>query len=274
MKYLLDDNDIPENELDAFEEFIHIFHKGDVLMTEGQKDDNSLYLLRKGSVGLFKNMNDAEEQVSEIPATNFFGEMELIQGGPRYFTIRALSDEIIVYKFRRMNLHYVYGNPRLAEKLIARLNGDIRQYSDQIIHKNEEIRRLNDKVEDILYQNAFILLSLEEMQEIHLNRFQEKTENWKLFDGILHLTRRIMKVKLPEVYEKVSLLHGYGALGRLEREGVITSSMYNFLVKPPLEVTPEDLKIDEMENPSEAAADMSEIKNPMPTEDELKNQVI
>lgn len=274
MKYLIDDNDIPENELEAFEEFIHIFHKGDVLMTEGQKDESSLYLLRKGRVGLFKQMNEVEEQVSEIQATNFFGEMELIQGGPRFFTIRALTDEIIVYKFRRMNLHYVFGNPRLAEKLIARLNGDIRQYSDQLVQKNEEIRRLNDKMEEIMYQNAFILLALEEMQEVHMNRFKEKTEDWKLFDGILHLTRRIMKVKLPEVYEKVTLLHGYEALGRLEREGVITHSMYSFLTKPPQDVTSEDLQVEEMTAPPADENPPITEKNPLPSEETRAKQNI
>ncbi len=196
MRYLSDGDDIPENELDAFDEFIHIYKKDDVLMTEGQTDDNSLYLLRKGRVGVYRNIDGKEQLISEIFAINFFGEMELIHGGPRYSTIRALSHEIIVYKFRKMNLHYIFSNPRLAEKLIVRLSGDIKNYSNMLVEKNEEINRTNQKLEDQIYQNAFILLALEEMQEIHLNKHQEKTDTWKLFDGILHLTRRIMKVRL------------------------------------------------------------------------------
>lgn len=229
MRYLSDGDDIPENELDAFDEFIHIFNKDDVMMTEGQTDDNSLFLLRKGRVGVYRNIDGKEQLISEIYAVNFFGEMELIQGGPRYATIKALSHEIIVYKFRKMNLHYIYSNPKLAEKLIVRLSGDIKNYSNMLVEKNEEINRVNAKMEDHVFQNAFILLALEEMQEIHLNKLQEKTETWKLFDGILHLSRRIMKVRLPAVYETVKALHGYEALSRLERDGVITSSMYKFL---------------------------------------------
>lgn len=232
MRYLSDDDDIPENELDAFDEFIHIFKKDDVMMTEGQTDDSSLFLLRKGRVGIYRNINGKEQLISEIYSTNFFGEQELIHGGPRYATIKALSQEIVVYKFRQMNFHYVFSNPKLAEKLIVRLSSDIKNYSDMLVQKNEEINRLNGQIDDIIYQNAFILLSLEEMQEIHLTKLQEKTEVWKLFDGILHLTRRIMKVKLPAVYERVKMLHGYEALSRLERDGVITTSMYRFLTKP------------------------------------------
>jgi CRP-like cAMP-binding protein len=249
MRYQLDDSEIPENELDAFDEFIHIFQKGDVLMTEGQTDDNSLYLLRKGRVGIYRNINEKEELISEIYATNFFGEQELIHSGPRYATIRALSHEIIVYKFRRMNLHYVYSNPRLAEKLIVRLSGDIKQYSDMLVQKNEEIKKLTDKMDDTIYQNAFVVLALEEMQEIHLNKFQEKTDTWKLFDGILHLTRRILKVRLPAVYERITTLHGYEVLSRLERDGVITSSMFNFLTKPVRDLTEEDLAFKDDEPP-------------------------
>jgi CRP-like cAMP-binding protein len=247
MRYQLDDSDIPENELDAFDEFITIYKKDDVLMTEGQKDDNALYLLRKGKVGIYRNINGKEELISEIYATNFFGEMELIHGGPRYATIRALTHEIIVYKFRQMNLHYIFSNPRLAEKLIFRLSGDIKQYSDMLVQKNEEATRLQKQIDDMVYQNAFILLALEEMQEIHLNKFQEKTDTWKLFDGILHLTRRIMKVRLPAVYETVKTLHGYEALSRLERDGVITNSMFKFLTSPTQEGDSLEIPTDEDE---------------------------
>jgi CRP-like cAMP-binding protein len=233
MRYVSDDDDIPENELDAFDEFIHIYSKDDVMMTEGQTDDSSLFLLRKGRVGVYRNIDGKEQLISEIYAINFFGEMELIHGGPRYATIRALSHEIIVYKFRKMNLHYIYSNPRLAEKLIVRLSGDIKNYSNMLVQKNEEINKINQKMENQIFQNAFVLLAMEEMQEIHLNKFHEKTESWKLFDGILHLSRRIMKVRLPEVYETVKTLHGYEALSRLERDGVITSSMFRFLTSKP-----------------------------------------
>ncbi len=142
MKFLSDGNDIPENELDAFDEFIHVVKKDTILMTEGQKDDNSLYLLRKGKVGVFRNLKDREELISEIYAINFFGEMELIHGGPRYATIKALSHEIVVYKFKQMNLGYVYSNPRLAEKLIVQLSGDIKNYSNMLVQNNEKNDRL------------------------------------------------------------------------------------------------------------------------------------
>lgn len=233
MRYLSDDDDIPENELDAFDEFIHIYKKDDVMMTEGQTDDSSLFLLRKGKVGVYRNIDGKEQLISEIYAINFFGEMELIHGGPRYATIRALSHEIMVYKFRKMNLHYIFSNPRLAEKLIVRLSADIKNYSNMLVEKNEEINRLTQKMEDQIYQNAFVLLALEEMQEIHLNKLQEKTDTWKLFDGILHLSRRIMKVRLPAAYELVKTLHGYDALSRLERDGVITANMFRFLTSKP-----------------------------------------
>jgi CRP-like cAMP-binding protein len=232
MRYFMSDVDIPENELDAFEEFIHIFRKNEIIMTEGQKDDSSLYLLRKGQVGLFRQINGREECVSEIGAVNFFGEMELINGGPRMATIKPVTDEIIVYKFRQMNLHYVYSNPRLAEKLIKRISRDLKENMEKVVKQDEQIAKMTTEMEDSAYQNALILVALEEMQEINLEQSDKGTNTWYLFDGILHLTRRIMKKKLPDVYNRVRSLRGYDALGRLERDGVITSGMYSFLTHP------------------------------------------
>jgi CRP-like cAMP-binding protein len=70
---------IPENELKQFVKFVHVGKTGDHIITEGEQNDTSLYLLRVGKIGVSRNIGGILEKISEFKANAFFGEMELME---------------------------------------------------------------------------------------------------------------------------------------------------------------------------------------------------
>jgi len=56
-----------------------------------------------------------------IEAVNFFGEMGMINEEPRNATVRAHSEEVVVYRIANPSIHTILTNPLWAELLISRL---------------------------------------------------------------------------------------------------------------------------------------------------------
>ena len=67
------------------------FTAGEVVTRQGA-EAHWLYLLILGSVKIVVTKDGAEEQVSELRAPDFFGEMSLMTGAPRSATVIALED--------------------------------------------------------------------------------------------------------------------------------------------------------------------------------------
>ncbi len=67
---------------------------GTILFKEGEKGD-AFYLLKKGSVEVYKSDDGGEKKVGTIShndESSFFGEMALIEGAPRNATIKTVSE--------------------------------------------------------------------------------------------------------------------------------------------------------------------------------------
>lgn len=167
---------IQKEEIASFQSCIRVFYRGETIIREGD-EDKSLYLLRSGSVGVYKRREDGElEFINSIEATNFVGEMSLINDEPRSATVKALADEVLVYAINRPNLGVIFSNPTWSELLISRMtrdlavnNNQIMGYTKQISQLREENRQLRAEAEQNVKDQAVWLRKLGEFTEtLHL----------------------------------------------------------------------------------------------------------
>lgn len=79
------------------------YHKGDVICHQGEPGD-SMYVIRTGTVSVFKKMNNQSIFVNELKRGNFFGEMSLLSGARRNSTVEASLD-VTVYCLARENFN-------------------------------------------------------------------------------------------------------------------------------------------------------------------------
>jgi len=140
-------NQIPDDEKQAFGKFTREYHQDDVIITEGESNDKFLYLLRLGNVGVYRQVEGKEELITTIEPINFFGEMELIIGGNRLATIKTLSERAVVYAFHNPDLNNITNNPSWREKLLTRLVNDLKDFSDRCIKLEIENASLKQKYE-------------------------------------------------------------------------------------------------------------------------------
>ena len=84
--------DVSEAELTGLIEGSQIRHykSGEALFNEGDKSDG-LYLIRRGSVMVSRNLGGREVVLSYVPAGNYVGEMALMLDAPRSATVRAAA---------------------------------------------------------------------------------------------------------------------------------------------------------------------------------------
>ena len=66
-------------------------NRDEVLIAEGAEDDDSVYLIRKGSVTVSKKVGTREVVLNYVAAGNYVGEMALLSHQPRVATVTAAS---------------------------------------------------------------------------------------------------------------------------------------------------------------------------------------
>lgn len=64
------------------------FRRGDVLFQQGEAGD-AMYLIRRGSVTVARDIGGSETVLAYVPAGNYVGEMALLSDAPRNATVRA-----------------------------------------------------------------------------------------------------------------------------------------------------------------------------------------
>jgi signal-transduction protein with cAMP-binding, CBS, and nucleotidyltransferase domain len=205
---------ISTEEQEKFSKHLFRFHVGSVIIHEGY-DDNSVYLLREGTVAVERMVGDMPTQISTIEAVNFFGEMAMIVGANRTATIRVISPQAIVYKFPSFDLKTIYSNPVWSELLIKRLCNDLIETNNRANVAENDNKHLSAKNANMIKQGGLLLSALLSLQGNVAAAMMLNGNDWKIVRGMHELTENFLKTNLPEILEEVNL-HGQNALKKLK----------------------------------------------------------
>lgn len=205
--------DIPDEEINQFQPFLRVFESGKIIVREGELDQ-TLYLLRHGTVEISRDIAGNHQVLDAIHAINFFGEMSFFTNHPRAATVTAKSSPVVVYAFDRPNVRSILSNERWGPMLVRRIADDLEE-------------RLDD------YDKA--LTSLEDQRRAQcefisnlLNILQMTAEDTAMQMLVLKSLPELLKAQLCDLklaaqtidMEKIELYH---------RQGIIHDDLYTYL---------------------------------------------
>lgn len=95
---------------------------GQVIVTEGA-DDNDVFIIRRGSMIVEKQIGDRSVFLSYLPAGSYFGEMAVIDGSARTATVKAAIKSEVIRLPGEGFLELLNRNPALREKAMKDMAG-------------------------------------------------------------------------------------------------------------------------------------------------------
>lgn len=108
------------------------FHRGEVIFHQGDPGD-TLHLIRNGRVKIVIPSETGEEVLLAIlGAGDCFGELALLDGGPRSATVIAMEPIETLVLGRKDFLDFVRGHMEMAEKLVVNLARIIRRVNEDV----------------------------------------------------------------------------------------------------------------------------------------------
>jgi len=137
---------IPLEEIAAFRDILRIYSRGERIIEEGDSE-KALYLLRLGTVEVFKGAGASQEAMGRIDAVNFFGEMSMINDEPRSATVISATDQAVVYRIPNPSIHTILTNPLWAELLISRLARNLARSVEQNLAFSKQVKTLRAELE-------------------------------------------------------------------------------------------------------------------------------
>lgn len=107
------------------------YKKGNVVLYEGDPGD-SLYVVAQGSLKVFLTSPEGNELLlTRLSSGDTFGELALIDGGPRSASVEALEPTEVLFLTRPSLLEILRRHPQVTEALLANLGRIIRRVSEQ-----------------------------------------------------------------------------------------------------------------------------------------------
>jgi hypothetical protein len=216
--------EIPAEEREKFSKYLYHYSFGDVIISEGQHDV-TLYLLRVGSVGVFKDLHGVPQQVSTIEAVNLFGEIAPIIDSPRTATVRVTSPEAVVYKFPTFDLKAIYTNPTWTEMLISRLCGDVKEANNRSIILQSEFEKSTKRNQELVKLSEVLVSALINLQNKIAYHAVVNSKEWQFLVGLRDMTLAYVKKFMPEVYARTGDHGSDAAVDTLYDKGMLPESL-------------------------------------------------
>ena len=126
------------------------FSNGSIIMKEGEKLDDKMYIIKEGSVGIYKNFRkQGEFCVASLGHGDTFGEMELFMEIHRLATVVAESDVTVLVIDREHALDFFRNEPEATQEFIKsiciRFANSTKATSKNIILHEKNVSVLNDE---------------------------------------------------------------------------------------------------------------------------------
>jgi CRP-like cAMP-binding protein len=191
--------DVSEHTLQGYSESLQRFRRDDVIIREGEMTDNHIYLLQKGSVGIYRSVDNNEIFIDKIDAGNFFGEIEIFSGGTRLGTVRALTDDVVTYRFLINDPNNVSMPDELDQLLFRRLSRDLKDYSNRYIKSEACINRLLDEKDGSLENATLLILAIEKVLD-SISRLNSFSQNeLQVISALRKMMDKYISRKLPQI---------------------------------------------------------------------------
>lgn len=107
------------------------YERGRYIFLQGQTGD-ALYVVAEGLVKVFVVSEEGDEMVlTTLRPPEAFGELSLVDGGPRSAGTQAAEDTTLLHVGREAMMELLHEHPALCERLLAYLGGMVRRLTDQ-----------------------------------------------------------------------------------------------------------------------------------------------
>jgi CRP/FNR family transcriptional regulator, cyclic AMP receptor protein len=220
--------DIPSKELDAFRDYMRVYRKDAVILRENEIDEDGLFLLRTGKVSVFKKNENVDQFIADILAVNFFGEMAVVNGGPRTATVIASSPTAVVYHFQKPDLQIILSEPTWAMLFVRRLTQNLANINEELLRTRQENEQLSSQYAYINKHTTEIFSLLTEVQRDIAMDVVVTAREWKYLNGLAEVTIDMLKTRLPEVYNNIDYIDDE-FWKRLRKEEILPDFLEEFI---------------------------------------------
>jgi CRP-like cAMP-binding protein len=180
-------------------ESLQRFPRDEIIIHEAEPTDNHIYLLQEGSVGVYRKVDGQEVIIEKIDPINFVGEIEIFCGGPRLATVRALTEEVVTYRFLINDPHNVDLPGELQQLLFRRLCNDLKEYSNRYLKNEACINRLLDEKEGTLESVSMLIMAIQRVLEA-LSRFSSHSpDDIRTITALNNFLEKYISRKLPNM---------------------------------------------------------------------------
>lgn len=116
---------------EIFSKYGRTYKPGEVVFREGE-EGAEMFIIQTGRVKIVKRSRDEEKTLAVLTDGDFFGEMAVIDRGPRSATAVADSEcQIIVFNDKVFESQ-IQVNPTIAKKIMKRMSARLREANERI----------------------------------------------------------------------------------------------------------------------------------------------
>jgi len=131
---------------------VRTFNKNSIVITEGDTS-SSLYLIMDGEVKIFVSDEDGKTNIiNRLGPGEYFGELSLIDEGPRSASVEAVTRCKISILSRKYFVDYIEQHPRVAISLLKGMGQRLRKTTDHA--KNLALMDVFGRIANVLLQAA------------------------------------------------------------------------------------------------------------------------
>jgi CRP-like cAMP-binding protein len=139
------------NEQDVFSKYGRTYGPGEVIFSEGEIGAE-MFIIQSGKVRIAKRTKDSEKTLVILEGGDFFGEMAVIDKGPRSASATALEETRCIVLNEDIFEQQMQNNARIVKKILKNMSVRLRDANKQI--ENLLIKDTNRRVANAIMQLA------------------------------------------------------------------------------------------------------------------------